>query len=103
MLYISKLITTMDNISFCLLLSPDMENEEVEEAFVTSIAQADRPLCTHQLSAILFTSWAHDAPGRRFWRCKNWKVGLAFILDLAKFFSFPGNELFVLFVEGGRL
>ncbi|XP_074574874.1 putative LRR receptor-like serine/threonine-protein kinase At2g28960 [Curcuma longa] len=39
--------------------SEDMENEEVEEAFVTSIAQADRPVCMHQLSANLFTSW-HD-------------------------------------------
>ncbi|XP_074574872.1 putative leucine-rich repeat receptor-like protein kinase At2g28990 isoform X1 [Curcuma longa] len=49
----------------------DMENEQVEEAFITSIAQADRPVCRHQLSANLFTSWTHIAPGRRFWRCKN--------------------------------
>ncbi|XP_042412473.1 probable LRR receptor-like serine/threonine-protein kinase At2g28960 isoform X2 [Zingiber officinale] len=52
----------------------DMENEEVEEAFVTSIAQADRPICMHKLSANLFTSWTHNTPGRRFWRCKNWKM-----------------------------
>ncbi|KAG6489798.1 putative leucine-rich repeat receptor-like serine/threonine-protein kinase At2g14440 isoform X2 [Zingiber officinale] len=52
----------------------DMENEEVEEAFVTSIAQADRPVCTHQLSANLFTSWTENTPGRRFWRCKRWKM-----------------------------
>ncbi|XP_042412454.1 probable LRR receptor-like serine/threonine-protein kinase At5g59680 isoform X1 [Zingiber officinale] len=52
----------------------DMENKEVEEAFVTSIAQADRPLCMHQLSANLFTSWTENTPGRRFWRCKNWKM-----------------------------
>ncbi|XP_042417153.1 probable LRR receptor-like protein kinase At1g51890 isoform X1 [Zingiber officinale] len=52
----------------------DMENEEVEEAFVTSIAQDDRPLCAHQLSANLFTSWTENTPGRRFWRCKNWKM-----------------------------
>ncbi|XP_042417157.1 receptor-like protein kinase At3g21340 isoform X1 [Zingiber officinale] len=54
--------------------SKDVENEEVEEAFITSIAQADRPVCTHQLSANLFTSWTHNTPGRRFWRCKNWKM-----------------------------
>ncbi|XP_042417164.1 probable LRR receptor-like serine/threonine-protein kinase At2g28960 isoform X2 [Zingiber officinale] len=52
----------------------DMENEQVEEAFVTSIAQADRPICMHKLSANLFTSWTHNTPGRRFWRCKNWKM-----------------------------
>ncbi|XP_042410633.1 uncharacterized protein LOC122000225 [Zingiber officinale] len=54
--------------------SEDMENEEVEEAFVTSISQADRPLCMDQLSANLFTSWTENTPGRRFWRCKNWKM-----------------------------
>ncbi|XP_042412475.1 probable serine/threonine-protein kinase PBL18 [Zingiber officinale] len=52
----------------------DMENEEVEEAFLTSIAQADRPLCMHQLSANLFTSWTENTPSRRFWRCKRWKM-----------------------------
>ncbi|KAG6492945.1 hypothetical protein ZIOFF_047916 [Zingiber officinale] len=46
--------------------SEDMENEEVEEAFVTSISQADRPLCMDQLSANLFTSWTENTPGRRW-------------------------------------
>ncbi|XP_074561944.1 uncharacterized protein LOC141818324, partial [Curcuma longa] len=55
-------------------MKPFDENEEVEEAFVTSIAQADRPICMHLLSANLFTSWRHTTPGRRFWGCKNWKM-----------------------------
>ncbi|KAG6489793.1 hypothetical protein ZIOFF_051072 [Zingiber officinale] len=50
----------------CHFSDVNMENEEVEEAFVTSISQADRPLCMHQLSANLFTSWTENTPGRRW-------------------------------------
>ncbi|XP_074574873.1 putative leucine-rich repeat receptor-like protein kinase At2g28990 isoform X2 [Curcuma longa] len=69
----------------------DMENEQVEEAFITSIAQADRPVCRHQLSANLFTSWTHIAPGRRFWRCKNRNENVT--IEQMNFVSHQRDEL----------